>query len=440
MAVIRSWNEILVGCLAVLATVIVQPVSPLVAQRAALEPDPIRRITLDQAIVRLEVHNLDLRLAREAAAAAEARVITAGAMPNPGFSALREQLSGDSGDYHETSLVLSQTLELGGQRGLRRGTARGMADAAGLRLEATRSRLAFEVHQAYLRAAAAESDLAVLTETTEVFRRVEESGRKRFTEGDISRLDRNRIQIELARYETLLARAQLALRAASRELTLLVAPDSIAFSMFLPAEMLSEHATEASIPSLEAALLAATGRSDVRAAEAEVAAAEAALTLQRRIPIPDLTLSSGYKRQADGFQGAVVGVSVPLPLWNRNRGGIAEAEVNLSAALARRELVLHRAENDIRRAWETYRSLDDRKHLLGEILLPESAGLLEAARLAYAEGEMSLIELLDTADAYRGARESTNSLFADHLIARYDLQRAIGRYVEPRSAPTGTFH
>jgi outer membrane protein, heavy metal efflux system len=415
------------------------PATPdLAAQTPAAEPDTVRRISLDEAIQGLESHNLELRLAREEAAAAEARVAAAGVLPNPSVSASREQLSGDPGVYHETTLQVGQTFPVGGQRGLRRESARQTAEAVRARLESSRLRAAFDVHRAYVRAAAAEADLAALTETTDVFRRVEASGRSRLAEGDISRFDQSRLQIERARYETLLARAQLALMEASRELTLLIAPDSVGGrTLILPSERLSELAAVARITDVETALLAAAGRADARAAEAEVEAAEVALTLQRRLRIPDVTLSGGYKHQADGYRGAVVGVSVPLPLLDRNRGGIGEAEANLAAARTRRELALRSAESEVRRAWETRRSLDERMRLIGETLLPESAGLLETARIAYAEGEMALIELLDAADAYRGARESVTALLTEYLSAGYELERATGRLLETPTAPAG---
>jgi outer membrane protein, heavy metal efflux system len=427
---------LLTGVVALLA--VVPAVPDLAAQATAATQDTVRRLPLGEAIQRLESQNLELRLAREEAAAADARIAAAGVLPNPGLSATREQLSGDPGVYHETTLQVGQTFPVGGQRGLRREAARQTAEAARARFDGIRLRLAFEVHRTYLQAAAAEADLAALAETTEVFRRVEESGRSRLAEGDISRFDQSRLQIERARYETLLARARLALAEASRELTLLIEPDSVAGrTLILPSQRLSDLATAASAVGEETALLTAAGRADVRATEAEIEAAEAALTLQRRLRIPDVTLSGGYKHQADGYQGAIIGVSVPLPLWDRNRGGIAEAEANLAAARTRRELALRGAESEIRRAWETRRSLEERMRVIGATLLPESAGLLETARLAYAEGEMSLVELLDAADAYRDARESVTRLLAEYLSATYELERATGRLLETPTAPTG---
>jgi outer membrane protein TolC len=59
--------------------------------------------------------------------------------------------------------------------------------------------------------------------------------------------------------------------------------------------------------------------------------------------------------------------------------------------------------------------------------------MLETATVAYAEGEMSLIELLDAADAYRSSRQAVNELLADYLIATYDLEGATGRLLDPAS-------
>ena len=433
---IRTWSRLLL-LLGVAAVVAPAPAHPQDPSAPGADAVQARRIALGEALRRLETGSLELRLARQEVAAAEARAVSAGLFPNPGLTATREQLSGDPDGYHETVVSVGQTLEIGGQRGARRQAARQGVEAAAARLEAERLRLAFEVHRAYVRAAVAEASLSALGEATEVFRRVEESGRARFAEGDISRFDRNRLQVERARYETLLARTRLELDENARELALLIAPDSLGVpAALLPAQPLADLRAVDRALALEAALAAAARRADVRAAEAQVEAARAALSLARRERVPDVTLSAGYKEQAGGLSGGVLGVSVPVPLWNRNQGEIAEAEAELTAAGARRDLAMARAQAEIRRAWDTHRSLRERMRTLGETLLPESAGLLETARVAYAEGEMSLIELLDAADAYRSARESVNQLLGEYLISTFDLRRATGTLHEPTDPTT----
>ncbi|CAN5819280.1 TolC family protein [soil metagenome] len=387
----------------------------------------IRRVTLDEALRLFERHSPDLRIAREEAAAARARALSAGAFANPGLGVMREQLSDGERDYDETVLSISQTLEIAGQRGLRRDAARRAADAAQARLSAEQLRLGFEVRRAFIQAAAAESRLAAFEQATEVVRQVERSGRARFTEGDISDFARQRLQIERARYEDQLARARLDLTQAGRDLALLVSPDTfLADGLLLPLHPLDSLAVP--IPELppRSVQVSAAERPDVRAAGEEVEAARGRVALAERDRIPDITVGGGYKDQADGFRGGVIELSVPLPLMDRNAGRIAEAQADLAMAEARGALVLRRAEADIRRAWETYQSLVQRIEEIDRDLLAGTTGLLDTARFAYAEGEMTLVELLDAAEAYRASREMAIDLLALHAIAIYDLERATG--------------
>jgi cobalt-zinc-cadmium efflux system outer membrane protein len=177
---------------------------------------------------------------------------------------------------------------------------------------------------------------------------------------------------------------------------------------------------------LDGALAMARRRPEVRLAEAEVESARARAALERRERIPDITVSGGYKEQADGFAGAVLGLSVPLPLLDRNRGRIAEAEAARRGAEARLALALRTAEGDARSAWERHRTLLERLVIVNRGLLAESSDLLNAARVAYAEGEMTLVELLDAAEAHRAARQIAVELLRDAAVGGFDLERAVG--------------
>lgn len=410
----------------------------------AQEPGTVQaeRISLGGALERLDGGNLELRLAREEVAVTEAGLTSASLFADPDLSFERAELSRQGGSYRETIVGLGQTFEIGGQRGLRRSVAEESVHASWAYFEAERNRLAFDVHREYIRAAVAEANLTMLADAARTFRRVGEMGEARFEEGDISRLHRNRLQLESARYETWLGQRRMALDRAARNLTLLIAPDSAPqqFAGFLPSQSLTELLARATGlgtgTSLEEVLLSVPERADVRAAAIEVELAETVLSLSRRERIPDLTVRGGYRSQGDGFRGAALGLSAPLPLWNRNRGPIHEAQATLDRAVARYEFVRRRAEFEIRSAWEVHTTLRERSRTAQDAWLPRTAGLLEAVGVAYAEGEMSLMELLDATDAYTTARESLNELLGDYLISLFDLQRATGRLMESMPTPT----
>jgi cobalt-zinc-cadmium efflux system outer membrane protein len=385
----------------------------------------VQRITLPEALQRVEQSSLDLRLAREAVAAARARGVTAGTRPNPTLGLEREQLGGDGG-YHETVLTVGQSLDVTGQRQARREVAGREVAAAEARLATETARVRAEVRVAYLRAAGAEARLAVLSDAVLVFRDAERAGQSRYREGDISAYELQRLQVETARYETLLANARLEQLLAGRELAALTFFESGREGLVvLPADSLGSLLGSATVFAADSALARARRRADVRAAEADVQAARAQVALGGRGRRFNPTVTAGIKEQAGGMYGGVLGISVPLPLSDRNQGPIAEAEAALAQAETRLALTVRAAETDVLRALDRQRSLADRL-TLREGLLARTGTLLRSARVSYAEGEMTLLELLDAAETYRTAREQADALLADYLLSVADVQRAIG--------------
>jgi cobalt-zinc-cadmium efflux system outer membrane protein len=414
----RTWRG---ACLAA----VLPCIAPALAGQESSQPGP-RRVALDEALAAAEAGSLDLQLARGAVDAARARVLTAGTRPNPTVALDREQLGGN-GVSHETVLSVGQSLDLAGQRGARREAATREVSAAEVRVEAERARVGADVTRAYLRAATAEARLASLAEAGDLFRTAEQAGQVRFREGDISAYELQRLQLEAARYVTLSEEAAFELRQAGRELAFLLRPGSAppGDDIVLPADTLGGIALHAASLAADTALARALRRADIRAAEADVGAARAAVDLRIRGRRPNPTLMAGLKEQAGGMAGAVVGVSVPLPLSDRSQGPIAEARAALAQAETRVAIARRAAEADVRRALERRAALAERLRLR-EGLLARARALLATARVAYAEGETSLLELLDAAETFRTTREGADALLAEYLTSVADLERATG--------------
>ena len=384
---------------------------------------PVQRVTLDEALQLFGKNNLELRLARAGADEIQALARQARAFPNPAVTATHETLGQADANYSETYLLLTQRLEWPGQLGARKATAQRSADAAWAGFRADSARLVFEVRRAYVTAAAAEERLEALRGPSEVFRQADASGAARFAAGDLSGYELRRLRIERARYENALASARLEMLAARRHLAALVLPEGEAAEI-APAQTLKGQPPR---PRLEEALrVGMERRPDILAATAGVESARSAVRLARLERIPDPALTGGYKRQADGFTGLFLGISLPLPLFDRRGGEIQAGEARLRAVEARLALVRRQVENDIRRAFETYTSLARRAEMMQGQLLAEAGDLLDIAQVSYAEGEMALVELLDAADAFRDARVTSIELVADFWVSYYDLERATG--------------
>ena len=145
---------------------------------------------------------------------------------------------------------------------------------------------------------------------------------------------------------------------------------------------------------------------EVAAARAEVETALAGVRFARAERIPDITAVGGAKRQSDGFRGVFIGLSIPLPLFDRNAGAIEATEARVQSAEERLALTSRQVENDLSRAIESYRSLRGRSELLGENLLEQDPDLLQIAQVAYDAGEMDVVQRLELAEARWGARKA----------------------------------
>lgn len=389
----------------------------------------VQRITLEQALQMFEENSLELRVVVAERDQALGYTKQARAHPNPVLAVSHEGLAEDGLDYSETYFTLSQRLEWPGRREARVEMSDGEADVLESRLDAERRRLAFEVKRAFVEAAAAEERAAVVGEVLTVFRMAEASGRERLREGDLSGYDARRLRIERARYENLRASAGIDLSNARLRLASLILPGEPGRELQDIAPTAVPRGAPPSLQALEekaAVALALEWRAEMRSAEAQMAAAEASIRYLSSYTAPDVTLTGGYKRQSDGLDGYFLAVNVPLPLFDRREGDVGAAEAGLSAAVARAELARRSIENDVRSSLATYASVSERIALIHNQLLTGTDDLLRIARVSYNEGEMSLLALLDAAEAFRESQTMGSQLRAEHWIRYYDLERAMG--------------
>jgi outer membrane protein, heavy metal efflux system len=288
----------------ILATLCLTLVTPPVAAQATPTVD------LDEALRRFAENNLELLVARSRVEQMEGLSRQAGAFPNPILSATHEPLSGASRSYSETYVTASQRFELPGARGARSDAAARRTDVTTLAYRADSLRLAFGVKRAYTEALLAQEREAVSRRVAEVFGEAAERARERYEDGDISRFTLRRIEVERARYETLLAGAEIEMGSAQRALALLVDPAA-------ERPRLAAAGLPADIPPSPAAVAlgpaALERRPELAAARAEVEAEVAQARLIRAERVPDVTATGGLKRQSDGLRGAFLGLSLPVP-------------------------------------------------------------------------------------------------------------------------------
>lgn len=385
----------------------------LIATGGAAWAEPV---TLPDALTHAATGSPRLAQARALAEAAEARARQAGASPNPEISLQIENFAG-TGPYRnvrsaETTLALSQRLELGGKRGARVAVASAERDVALLNYKRAQADLERDIRVAYAELRAAE-DRAVLARDNVA--QAEELARSAGLFVEVGRdppLRKMRADALLAEAKAEQARTFGELLTARRALADLIGSED--------PELSAVGFDDGDVPPL---LPPATPTLDEQVATAERDAARARIRVARADAVPDLTASAGVRRISDGRETAfVAGIALPLPIRDRNRGNIAAAgsdSLAAESALAQVRLDAKRAQHDARMLLG---AADERVDALSGPGLAQAEEALRLARIGYSAGKFSLLELLDAQAALNAAREAL-------ITARLDRARALAALI-----------
>lgn len=345
------------------------------------------RMTADDAVA-LALSQTHLRQELDSSVdLARSEVLEAGIWSNPEFTVSEER---GSGDARETSVVLSQQIELGGRRGLRIDAAELGVRSAEVAARYERARLRAEVLRGYSQVMAAERLKEARQRTASGLEDLAGVAGKRQQSGDLSGYESRRIRQ---------ASAQAKADAALADTQAITARARLA-GWVGNAAMTAELDASPPLPGVPALA------SDAESAELNVLAAERAQTAaqaraESRLALP-INIGIGTKRVEDiGISDNVMilELGVPLPLFDRNQASRARAAAEAQMAEARYQRTLMQTRNRRPAAMAEARQLSESARTLLESAVPEAARLTEIARASFAEGELDLVGLLDAHQA-----------------------------------------
>lgn len=385
--------------------------------------EPPERVTLAEALARSARHGLALRIARSEASEAAARARQSAAWPDPILHGAREAIETDGSERSETAVDLEFPLVWPWRQSALNDAADALALEAEGRFRADSAEAAMEVARTWLAAWEGERRLAASDAAADVFREADHAATARYEDGDLSGFDLRRLRVERSRYENERARARSELGVARRRLATLIAPGGPA------AEIGADDRPLEDPPAVDLAAAirrSAEARPEIAAATAAEAAARAELAAARGERFPAPAIRAGWKEQSDGASGPTLGLSLPLPLFDRRAAAVEAARSRHDAAAARAALVRARVTDEVRAAAENRDSLLERASLQRGRLLAGADDLLGIARSAYESGEIGLIELLDAVEAWRAAQAMRDRLAAELVESEHELRRAIG--------------
>ncbi len=362
-------------------------------------------LTLSRALQRAAAANPKLAAADLSIGIATGKRIQAGAVPNPEVSFELDNAFG-TGDYGglrsaETTLQLSQVIELGGKRDAR--IAAGSAELESARWERAAVRLEilsdtavayFSVLSGQRKVQVYDAQIAALDRLTPLLQRRVDAGAS--SSGEIARAQ---VAADLIRAER--ERARTALAIARRELAILMGSSAVDF-----AYVVGDLGQVGRPPVFATVLRGLDSNPQLIRWTAIRAQKDAELLSARLKPFPDLKVELGWKhiREPTEFglrrdNAVKLGASIPIPVWDQNLGSITEAQaarakVEAERAASKAALVLTLA-----KAYDTLAGASREIEILRSSALPNARKAVEAIESGYSQGRFTLLEVLDAESA-----------------------------------------
>lgn len=391
--------------------------SPAASPNGGHDPLPLADAL---ARVRERAPHVAAARARQRASALARSVLPA--LPNPVIEFRGENLgpSATTSLDRDVFATVSQPFELAGRRRARISEADALVKVAEAEVARAEWALAFEVAETYVSAVRARKVMAALVaqrhDIAELVRVVE----ARVGEGVAAESDLHKFRTEQIRLTSQVTRVSVTLRSALLRLSALVGQDVHAEQLVVPAVAAS---TASARPFNESAVV--DRRPDVQIASTRLRRAEATAAVERSLRVPDVAVTAGYKRTG-GFDTAVAGVSVAVPLFNRNRPAIAYATGEVTAAGLDLEQTRQHALADARARWSAAEELGAHSARMDRDLLEPARIVRAAARTAFIEGRGDVLQLVDAERVYAEAVREALELQLDAILALIHARLSAG--------------
>jgi cobalt-zinc-cadmium efflux system outer membrane protein len=376
-------------------------------------------LTLESALQSAFTGNPDLAAAQWEIEIAQGGRQQAGLIPNPVASWDAEDTRRST---RTTTVKLSQTLELGGKRGARIDVASRAQDAAAQELEQRRNLLRAEVIEGFYGALRAQERLELAQRSMALAERGLVIANGRVTAGKASPVEATRAQVQLSEIRLERSRAEIGVSDAYRRLAAITGSANIGFE-----RVESGALNTPALPSATQLLARLESTAELRLAELQIQQREAGLGLEKAQRIPDLDVSIGSQYDASVRERVnLVGVSMPIPLFNRNQGNVLAASRRADQARDLRNATELRLRTETRQALDLWATANSEVRAFNQVILPAAQSAVDSATRGFEMGKFNFLEVLDAQRTLIAARTQYLAALAQATDAWVRIERIYG--------------
>lgn len=403
---------------------------PLSSQAATLDyssatvrpavPEPTGVLTLEYALGLAASYNPTLAASANEVKATEGGILQARTLPNPEVALSMEDTRSAT---RSTTAQINFPIEMGGKRAARTDAAQRTRDVAQANLAAIRADIRATVTSAFFDVLIAQEGLELAKASADIAAKGVTAAARRVAAGKISPLEETKARIEQANAGLELAQASAALEGARRSLAALWGSPNPRF-----AEVQGDMLALPSRPSPEELVESLDASPTLVASKLEMERSKAIIDVERSKQYPDVTLSLGAIRDnQENRNAAIIGVSIPLPLFDRNQGNIYEATHRAGKAQDEYVATQVRLSSELRQAATRLSVSRNAALALRGTVLPGAQRAADAATTGFEAGKFSFLEVLDAQRMLFQARIRYLEALGATYQAAATIDRILGR-------------
>ena len=402
------------------------------AQDAALPADsePNGILSLGDVFALTLVRNPELSAYSYEARAKEAEAFQSSLLPNPELGVRTEEFGGTGEirgfDGAETTVEVSQLIELADKKAKHTHAAQVDKELADWDYKAKRLDVFTEAAKAFIEVLAAQERAALAQQLNKLAAEVKYAVGQRVIAGKVSPLEETKADMSVAASQIELDKSKRSLDIARTKLAAFWGSSKPMFAGIKGDIFeIRPHGT------FEEFSAQAANNPDIARWKSELNQRRAIVALEKSKSVPDVTVSAGTKYLAGPDDTAfVVGVSIPLPLFNRNQGNIsaARAQLNKTRELARQAEVA--LQSQLVDAYKSMLSAYEQAVNLKEKIIPASQQVFDAVQEGYCYGKFGYIDLLDAQRTFFGAKQQYLEVLVTYHQTHADVERLVGGNME----------
>jgi len=393
-------------------------------------PTTTAPVTMQQAVDMALAHNPVLLSAQQNLLSMKGQEVEAGLRQNPDFAFAGENVSipttNPAGPYFY-SASLSRLFERGQKRRWRLDSARATTAQTEAQYHDQIRQTTLQVRQNFTNLVLAKATLKLAQDNLSSFRHELQINLDRYNAGDIGKLDYERLDLQLAQYESDESNAEMNLVQASDQLQTLLGSGQPSRSFDVSGDLVPPPLS-ASLTDLEQKAL--TARPDYQAAQAAVRVADANVKLAYANGTTDPTLEGEYDRSGD-YNSFGFSVSIPLRIFDRNQGNKDTSKYLAQASRFGQVAAQNQVYSDVDQAWIGYTTSKVLSDRYNGHYLAEAKDVLSIAQFAYEHGGIALLDYLSALQDDRTTSLNALNSYAQTWLAIHQLSFASATEVVP---------